>query len=39
MKFNIKLVNEDNTSEIKYIEIRDNNGLFIQTFSVTGCAW
>lgn len=38
MKFNIKLVNEDNTSEIKYIEIRDNNGLFIQTFSVTGCA-
>lgn len=38
MKFNIKLVNEDNTSEIKYIEIRDNNGLLIQTFSVTGCA-
>ena len=45
MKFNIKLIKEDNTSKIKYIEIRDNNGLFIQTFvpamysdSVTGCA-
>lgn len=38
MKFNIKLVNEDNTSKIKYIEIRDNNGLLIQTFSDISCA-
>ena len=44
MKFNIKLINayaiskEDNTSEIKYIEIRDNNGLLIQTFSAISCA-
>ncbi len=44
MKFNIKLINayaiskEDNTSKIKYIEIRDNNGLLIQTFSAINCA-
>ena len=38
MKFNIKLIKEDNTSKIKYIEIRDNNGLLIQTFSAISCA-
>ena len=34
----ISMDKEDNTSKIKYIEIRDNNGLLIQTFSAINCA-